>query len=148
MHRQPSYSENGDYDQHLNIPYQNVPEDVFADTQRYASPWNIHASGLPHGEGTVDGLIDYPGPFLDVPGDARSYGRGDPGISSFSTSQESTDARQETRPRGGRQPGMKLSPDLVHNVRGVRKTGACLRCSTLREKVSHYILLLSSHLLT
>lgn len=63
-----------------------------------------------------------------------SIGVRSPGINSYNH-----EASDGGRRRGGRQRGSHLPAETANNARTVRQVGSCLRCMTLREQVSVYV---------
>ncbi|KAH8700273.1 hypothetical protein BGW36DRAFT_356936 [Talaromyces proteolyticus] len=118
-------------------------------------PWNALASKRRRHDTQIE---YYPAAFLPepyqgymdqqnqaFPPTGPPYGFGEPAASSasqqhgFYSSSGSSPTTQDNhgeKPKGGRQPGMNLTPAAVNNARLVRHLGACLRCRILRERCS------------
>lgn len=137
MQSQALYIEEPRADNILNDPQQlDIPAGTTTLHTGHLSPWSAYRTDMSQDHNGVLNVPSYPG-TRGAAGTARS---------SFSTvssqytasSDDHSDVGQErieTR-RGGRQPGLRLPEASVLNIRQVRDTGACIRCRTLRMKVS------------
>lgn len=131
-------------------PQVHFPAHAFPQNTGYSPPWNgLHtetgysAIAVETSDEMFNSIIDQ-NMYLNVPGNTRSRRTGTRG--SFSTvgtpCTASSDCRSDVSQerieprRGGRQQGSRLPEAGVQNVRQVRDVGACIRCRTLRMKVS------------
>lgn len=156
MLSQASYAEHPRADTILSShSHHHVPDRPLTLAMGYSSPWSglrteedYRALVAETSDEMFQTMIDQ-SMLLNVPSNPRSRGTGGT-RRSFSTVHSSyttsSDDRSdmnheqiETR-RGGREQGMKLAEDGVLNVRQVRDVGACIRCRTLRMKVSLVII--------
>lgn len=129
-------------------PQLHVSSHAFARNTGYSSPWSTFHTNADYrvmapetSDEMFQTMIDR-SMFLRVPGHgtagtARSFSTvGTPyTASSDGRSDVSQERTESTRPRGGREQGMRLPEASVQNVRQVRDVGACFRCAVLREKV-------------
>lgn len=131
-------------------PQVHLPAHAFSQNTGYSPPWNgLHtetgysAIAAETSDEMFNSIIDQ-NMYLNVPGNTRSRGTGTrrslstvgtPYTASSDGRSDVTQERIDTR-RGGRQPGSRLPEASVRNVRQVRESGACIRCRTVRMKVS------------
>lgn len=156
MERRFSYSDFDDPYSFLTWPDQPyVSDNAFTRNQGNTSPWNALPRSSPVDVIDTDMLYPayqagtyhqsssntVPGYIQHSPGMNEALLSSSPSTTGLPPSNSVSPASQdnqlpETRPRGGRRPGMNLTEELVNNVRRVRQVGACLRCAACKERCS------------
>lgn len=152
MQSQDPYVEEPRGDYILNGPPQvQISSHAFPQNTGHSPPWNVLHTEVDYRAMTAEtsdeffqAIVDQ-NRYLNVPGNTRSHGTGGT-RGSFSTvgtpytaaSEGYNDVAQEhaETKKGGRKQGSRLPEDSVQNIRQVRDAGACIRCRTLRMRVS------------